>query len=453
VLELAGLTVGFVVVDAEGVFEEALGEAMTANDVAGAAFATIGQLDLAIVENVNEAKVFHAGESADGIDTAGRADVLDVGAIPFFAANPDLLEEMVKVDAVVHGDALIDGEVAVDEFDAAVGLLGDVGVVGDHENGMAGAVEFAEQADDDFFVGLVEIAGGLVGKDKLRLIDERAGDSDALLLTAGELRRQMREAMAETDALESIPGLILVGDAVEILRKHHVFESVEVRNEVELLEDEADLFGAVANEFVFTEIGEVDAVDEDMAGSERIQTTKDVDEGGLAGTRGTHKGDPFASFNVKGDAVESAEGAVLLDERIDLDLRTHSSPRKTEAGRTLAKRRNGKAAAMETKTVRATEIGYTIRRGCAATPKTAFPSHMETKMPKAEPTRPPAKPRRMASARKSRTTRRTEPPMAFIRPTSFLRSTATLLMPAITQSEVRNRTRRTVEDSRPLMRV
>ena len=43
----------------------------------------------------------------------------------------------------------------------------------------------------------------------------------------------------------------------------------------------------------------------------------------------------------------------------------------------------------------------------------------------------------MASARNSRTTRRTDPPMAFIRPTSFFRSMATLLMPAITHSEVR----------------
>jgi len=306
VLEFAGLTVGFVVVDAERVLEEALGEAMTADDVAGAAFATIGQLDLAIGENVNEAKVFHAGESTDGIDTAGGADVLDVGAIPFFAANPDLLEEMVKVDAVVHGDALIDGEVAVDEFDAAVGLLGDIGVVGNHENGMAGAVEFAEEADDDFFVGFVEITGGLVGQDELGLIDERASDGDALLFTAGKLRRKVSEAMAEADALESFPGLILVGDAVEVLRKHDVFKRVEVRHEVELLEDKADFFGTVADEFIFAKIGKVDAVDDHVAGGEGVETAENVDERGFAGARRAHKGDPFASLNVEGNSVERA---------------------------------------------------------------------------------------------------------------------------------------------------
>src|SRR5208282_3697864 len=112
-----------------------------------------------------------------------------------------------------------------------------------------------------------------------------------------------------------------------------------------------------------------------------------------------------------------------------------------------------RAAATETITVMATEKGYTIQRGCAATPNTAFPSQMDTSNPIADPTRPPTIPMRMASARNSRTTRRTDPPMAFIRPTSFLRSMATLLMPAITQSEVKMSTRITVAESRPLMRL
>ena len=123
VLELAGLAVGFVIVDAESVFKEALGEAVTADNVAGAVLATIGEFNLAISEHVDQTKIFHAGQGADRIDAAGCANVFDVGAIPFFAADPDLFEEMVEMDAVVHGDALVDGEMAVDEFDAAIGLL------------------------------------------------------------------------------------------------------------------------------------------------------------------------------------------------------------------------------------------------------------------------------------------------------------------------------------------
>jgi hypothetical protein len=185
VFELAGLTVSLVIVDAKRVFEEALGETMATNDVARAAFASVGEFDVTIGLDVDQAEVFHACQSADGIDAARRADVFHIGGIAFFATDPDLFQKMVEVDAVVHGDALIDGEMAVDELDAAVGLLGNVGIVGDHEDGVAGTVQFAEQADDDFFVGLIEIAGGLVGENELGLIDERAGDSHALLFTAG----------------------------------------------------------------------------------------------------------------------------------------------------------------------------------------------------------------------------------------------------------------------------
>ena len=85
---------------------------------------------------------------------------------------------------------------AVGELDAAAGVAGDVHVVRDHEDGVAGLVEFAKNIDDDLFVGFVEIAGGFVGQDKLRLIDERTGDGDALLFTAGKFCRQMFEAVA-----------------------------------------------------------------------------------------------------------------------------------------------------------------------------------------------------------------------------------------------------------------
>ena len=57
-----------------------------------------------------------------------------------------------------------------------------------------------------------------------------------------------------------------------------------------------------------------------------------------------------------------------------------------------------------------------------------------------------------ASARKSLSTRRVAPPIAFMRPTSFLRSIATLVMAAITQSVVSTRTTTTVALSRPRMR-
>lgn len=194
--------------------------------------------------------------------------MLGLRGLAFFTANPNLFEEMIEANFVVGGGggAAIGGvgqragermagtvlrgvemEMAVGEFDAAVGLAGDVGVVRDHEDGVAGIVEFAEKLEDDFLVGFVEVTGGLVGEDDSRLIDEGTGDGYALLLTAGKICGEMREAIGEPDALEGGFGLLFVSDAVEVLREHDIFEGGEIRDEVELLEDEANFFGAEAD--------------------------------------------------------------------------------------------------------------------------------------------------------------------------------------------------------------
>src|SRR5258707_4778429 len=263
----------------------------------------------------------------------------------------------------------------------------------------------------------------------------------------------MGEPVAEADALEGFRVLAFVREAVKILSEHHVLESAQVGHQVELLKDEADFFGAVTNQVVLRKFGQVPPVDDYVARGQRIQAAENIDQGGLAGAGWPHQRDPFAGLDVEGDAVQRAQRPVLLHQRFNAHLRVHASPRKTLAGRTLANRRRGNALAMETRMAMPTETGYTIQRGCAATPQTAFPSQIEPTMPKAEPIRPPTMPIRIASARNSLTTRRTLPPIAFIKPTSFLRSIATLLIPAMTHSEVRKSTMTTVVVSRPLMRL
>jgi len=177
----------------------------------------------------------------------------------------------------------VESDVAVGEFDTAAGVAGDVHVVGDHEDGVAGLVEFAKDVDDDFFVGFVEIAGGLVGEDEFGLIDERSGDGDSLLFTAGKICGEMFEAIGEADTLERFDSLRFIGDGMEILREHDVFERGEVRHEMKLLKDETDFFRAVSDELGFVEARDVLAVDGDVAQSSSVETAKDIDERCFAG--------------------------------------------------------------------------------------------------------------------------------------------------------------------------
>src|SRR5713226_9919923 len=118
--------------------------------------------------------------------------MLRLRRLPFLAADPNLLEEMVEANFIVGGSwsaavrrvgkrtcermarpmlRCVEVQVAVGQLDAAVGLASDVRVVRYHQDGMAGVVQLAENLEDDCFVGLVKISRGLVGENDLRLID------------------------------------------------------------------------------------------------------------------------------------------------------------------------------------------------------------------------------------------------------------------------------------------
>src|SRR3546814_3347695 len=66
----------------------------------------------------------------------------------------------------------------------------------------------------------VEVAGRLVRQDQFRLGDERAGDGDTLLLTAGKLARPVPGAVANADLVHHLVGaaLALAGGDVVIQR-------------------------------------------------------------------------------------------------------------------------------------------------------------------------------------------------------------------------------------------
>ena len=93
----------------------------------------------------------------------------------------------------------------------------------------------------------VEVAGGLVGEDDLGLRHECARDRDALLLTAGQLRRAVRETITQADRVDDAIEPRLVGlVARERDRQRDVLERGERRDQVERLEHEADAIAANA---------------------------------------------------------------------------------------------------------------------------------------------------------------------------------------------------------------
>ena len=68
------------------------------------------------------------------------------------------------------------------------------------------AVQLHEQLAERSGGGVIERAGGFVGEQELRLVDERADDGHALAFAAAELAGPMVQAFAQADAFEQALG-------------------------------------------------------------------------------------------------------------------------------------------------------------------------------------------------------------------------------------------------------
>src|ERR671937_2284476 len=99
---------------------------------------------------------------------------------------------------------LLDDQAVVQE-ENAIRDCGRAWIVRDHYGRLLIRVDrLAHELEDLAARRRVEVAGRLVGEDDRRTADERASNRDALLLAAGELRRPVRTAVGQADAVEQL---------------------------------------------------------------------------------------------------------------------------------------------------------------------------------------------------------------------------------------------------------
>src|SRR6185312_3910429 len=109
---------------------------------------------------------------------------------------------------------------------------------------------------------------------------------DTLLLAARQLRRIMLEPRRQPDALQRIlDPLLALGTRKSAIAQRHVdvVEQIEVRNQVEALEHEADLLVAQPRAVLVAELRDVDAVELVLAARGFFEQASDVEERRLAG--------------------------------------------------------------------------------------------------------------------------------------------------------------------------
>ncbi len=169
------------------------------------------------------------------------------------------------------------------------------------------AIELLQQAQDLFGVVAVEIAGGFVADQEGRVGDDRAGDRHALLLAAGQLAGAVVGAIGQAHQGQCDFGIALALGGIEVGKQQRQFDillRVEHRHQVVELEHEADMVAAPGRQLAAAEAVDALALDLDLAAGGAVETADEVEQGGLAGTGGTHEGNEVAALDLQVDAVQ-----------------------------------------------------------------------------------------------------------------------------------------------------
>ena len=208
--------------------------------------------------------------------------------------------------AAIPGADAVGGDHPVADGNDAVGVLGDVRLVGDENDGVALSVEVVKQTHDFVAGAGVEVAGGLVGEDDAGMIDEGARNGDALALSAGEFVGFVHHAGAEVYGFEDFfcTASALGGrGAVVDEGKLDVVEGSGAGEKVEGLKDKANFLIADAGKFVIVQLGNIVAVEPVFAFGGGVQTADEIHQRGFAGTGRTHDCYIFVVADAEVDAA------------------------------------------------------------------------------------------------------------------------------------------------------
>ena len=181
---------------------------------------------------------------------------------------------------------------------------------------LPGLVEALEQRHDFVSGDGVEGAGGFVGQQQRRMVDQGAGDGDALALASGELAGLVIHARLEVDGAQGGLGVLFAVLAIHAgvdERQLDVVQRAGAGQQVEGLEHEADFLVADAGELVVVHFADQVAVEVVQAGGGRIQAADQVHQRGLAGAGGAHDGDVLALLDFDVDAGDGVDFLIAHD--------------------------------------------------------------------------------------------------------------------------------------------
>ena len=227
---------------------------------------------------------------AGGFDDIGQErDVIDVGG-------------EVRLGAGGQARARVGDDATVADLDDALRLLGDLALVGDEDDGVAGRRQLMEQLHDLGTGPGVERARGFVGKHDATTVHQRARDRHALLLAAGELAGAMVKAFGQPQRGQELLGALMAarGRHARVHRRHlDVVARAGAADEVVALKHEAEGLAPHPCQLIAAEAGDIFAHEAIGAAAGSVKTAEDVHQRALARARGAHDGDEFTGVDLE----------------------------------------------------------------------------------------------------------------------------------------------------------
>jgi hypothetical protein len=171
---------------------------------------------------------------------------------------------------------------------------------------------------DHFARGRVKIPGGLVAEDDAGVIDEGAADGDTLALAAAELDRAVIETFAEADISGDFLGALATfagRDPGVDQREFDIADDIEFREEIERLENKADLAVSHGGKRVWRSLAEIVSADHHLASGRRVEATEEMHECGFSAAARSDNCDEFSLVDREVDVIERAD--FLISDAID----------------------------------------------------------------------------------------------------------------------------------------
>ena len=213
---------------------------------------------------------------------------------PARAVQRRVLTRVQRGLAVLVGGRVPDGlaaRPAVPDGERPANLRGHGRVVGDHQHRDAEfGVGGLQGGEDVLGGGRVQLAGGLVGQQHLRLVRQCGGDGGPLLLTAGQAVRCPVGAVRDAEGLEQEAGPaqpLPAAKPAEPHRQQHVLPGRQVGQQVprRLLPDEADGAPPVGQPLFGRHRAQVVVGHPHLPRRRRVQPGEDVHQRGFAAAR------------------------------------------------------------------------------------------------------------------------------------------------------------------------